>query len=103
MLQGRICVFCVAFAPAATMYAIGQGVKEDDVQSIDRYATGVGVPHDDSQAVYWWKKAVETGKLEFRTEANLAESYDLGRGIEQDYSRASYKRSTAASGSRLSS
>lgn len=56
----------------------------------DRYAAGVGVPQNDTQAVYWWRKAAETGKFEYRAEANLAESYELGRGIEQDYSRALY-------------
>jgi len=52
------------------------------------YASGIGVPHDDTQAVYWWRRASESSRLEFGAEANLGESYEFGRGVAQDYAQA---------------
>jgi TPR repeat protein len=52
------------------------------------YSSGIGVPRDDTQAVYWWRRATESSRLEFNAEANLGKSYELGRGIAQDYAQA---------------
>ncbi|MGO9329394.1 MAG: tetratricopeptide repeat protein [Steroidobacteraceae bacterium] len=55
------------------------------------YSSGIGVPHDDTRAVYWWRRATESSRLAFNAEANLGKSYELGRGVAQDYAQAFFR------------
>jgi len=53
----------------ATMYAIGQGVKEDD-----------------AQAIAWWTKAADAGDAEAQWELGL--EYTSGQRVQRDYRQA---------------
>jgi len=53
----------------AHMYAIGQGVKEDD-----------------AQAIAWWTKAAQSGRAEAQWES--ASEYHSGSRIQRDYTKA---------------
>lgn len=46
------------------------------------YAHGIGVAQDYAKAAEWWQRAAKGG--EHRAWFELAESYDLGRGVEWD-------------------
>ncbi len=50
------------------------------------YANGNGVPEDDAESVNWYRKAAEQGLAE--AQASLGLSYNLGRGVPQDFKDA---------------
>jgi len=87
------------------MYAIGQGVPEDDAEAVKwfrkaaeqgcaeaqhklgvMYANGKGVPEDDAEAVKWYRKAAEQGFD--KAQVNLGLSYEFGTGVPEDYVEA---------------
>ena len=80
------------------MYALGEGVPEDDAQAVSwyrkaaeqgfaeaqynlgvMYVNGTGVPEDDAQAVSWYRKAAEQGHA--KAQYNLGAMYVLGMTI----------------------
>jgi len=97
----------------ALMYANGQGVSQNDKQTVYwyskaaeqgyaraqhnlgvRYTNGQGVPQDYKQAVYWYSKAAEQGVAVAQN--NLGVMYLNGQGAPQDYKQAVYWFAKAA-------
>ena len=58
------------------------------------YAVGEGVPEDDRQAARWYHKAAEQGRA--RGQFNLGLIYAKGEGVPEDYIRAYAWSSLAA-------
>ena len=98
----------------AEMYALGQGVPQDDAEAVRwyrlaaaqghagaqynlgvRYASGRGVPEDDAEAVTWYRKAAEQGYAEAQN--NLGLMYSKGEGVPQDNIEAHMWLNLAAS------
>ena len=88
-----------------SMYELGLGVKQDDVEAVKwyrqaaeqghegaqfnlglMYETGRGVKQDDFEAVKWYRKAAENG--EKRAQFNLGVRYFNGDGVRQDDEQA---------------
>ena len=90
--------------PLGKMYALGQGVEQDDVQAAywyrkaaeedlpeaqyelgNMYATGRGgIAQDDGQAVLWYRKAADHDHMEAQYE--LGKMYATSRGFAQSES-----------------
>ena len=85
------------------MYAIGEGVPEDDTEAVRwlhkakaaeyglalgqynlgvMYAIGEGVPEDDAEAVRWYRKAAEQGHA--GAQFLLGLMYSRGEGVPED-------------------
>ena len=52
----------------------------------EMYALGQGVPQNDAEAVKWWRKAA--GQGDASAQYNLGSMYDKGQGVPQDYAAA---------------
>ncbi len=50
------------------------------------YANGEGVPEDDAESVYWYRKAAEQGHAS--AQYNLGAMYANGEGVPEDYVQA---------------
>jgi TPR repeat protein len=97
------------------MYHEGQGVPQDDAESLRwlhkaaeqgdadaqsllgaMYANGRGLPRDDVEAVRWWRKVAEQGNA--NAQAKLGIMYTKGRGVPKDYVQAYMWLNLAAAG-----
>ena len=95
-----------AMASLGTLFHLGMGVPQDDVEALDwyrraadlgqadamnnvgtLYLTGRGTPQDYAEAMKWYQRAADAGSL--LAMGNIAELYAHGLGVERSYIEAS--------------
>jgi TPR repeat protein len=105
-----------AQANLGTMYAKGQGVKQDHVEAVSlyqksadqghadaqfnlgcMYMNGHGVKQDHGEAARWFRKSADQGDA--NAQSNLGFMYGNGQGVKQDLGEAlAWFRKSAAQG-----
>ena len=73
-------------APLGTRARAEAGVAEAQFNLGNMYENGQGVPQDDAETVRWYRLAVDQGHAD--AQYNLGVMYDNGRGVPQDYAEA---------------
>jgi TPR repeat protein len=95
-----------AMASLGTLFHLGMGVPQDDVEALDwyrraadlgqpdamnnigtLYLTGHGTQQDYAEAMKWYQRAADAGSL--LAMGNIAELYAHGLGVERSYTEAS--------------
>jgi TPR repeat protein len=95
-----------AMASLGTLFHLGMGVPQDDVEALDwyrraadlgqadamnnigtLYLTGHGTQQDYAEAMKWYQRAADAGSL--LAMDNIAELYAHGLGVERSYTEAS--------------
>lgn len=76
--------------------AAAKGSIHEEVELGEAYLTGRGLARDEKQAVYWYKKAADSGDPAAQNQLGFL--YQTGIGVEQNPARAArwYQRSAAS-------